>query len=206
MAPAILNRTVNTMQTSGHLKNPSTNCGLLWLLEEQISSPQKSAAQFMRKLVDSDQKQHFISVKTNEEFSTTPERNFTVHHQFGQFPVEYNVNIWIEQYCKEYVTQANAFSVLQDSKKEIINSTIKLSNEFSSQNNLENNKTAAFSLKRQASVRKMLTMSKRKTFNVNFKLQLDSIFDSMRRTKCNFVFCSLSTTEPINSPDIGTQY
>jgi myosin heavy subunit len=49
----------------------------------------------------------------------------------------------------------------------------------------------------------MLTMSKRKTFNVNFKLQLDSIFDSMRRTKCNFVFCSLITTVP-NSADSNT--
>lgn len=37
-------------------------------------------------------------------------------------------------------------------------------------------------------------MFKRKTFNVNFKLQLDSIFDSMRRTRCNFIFCSLPTT------------
>ena len=51
--------------------------------------------------------------------------------------------------------------------------------------------TAQSGLKRQASVRKLLTLSKKKTFTVNFKLQVDSIFDSMRRTKCNFVFCVL---------------
>lgn len=47
------------------------------------------------------------------------------------------------------------------------------------------------SLKRQASVRKMLTLSKRKSFVINFKLQIDSVFDSIRKTKPNFMFCLL---------------
>ena len=52
---------------------------------------------------------------------------------------------------------------------------------------------ATSSLKRQASVRKMLTLAKRKTFMVNFKLQLDSLFDSMRRTRCTFLYCLVPT-------------
>lgn len=39
----------------------------------------------------------------------------------------------------------------------------------------------------------MLTLSKRKTFSINLKLQIDSIFDSLRKTKPNFLFCLLPT-------------
>lgn len=155
----------------------------------------------MKKLIDSDQKQNFLSIKNNSEPDTT--KNFTIHHQFGQFPVEYNVNTWIEQYCKEYIMQSNAMLTLTASKKDHMIVSLKHSSDLLNQSNVtyqsshDSNKPTTFSLKRQASVRKMLTMSKRKTFNVNFKLQLDSIFDSMRRTKCNFVFCVLpSNTTP----------
>lgn len=119
-APAILNRTVNTIQPNGQLKSPiSSNCGLLWLLEEQISSGHKSAEMFMRKLIESDQKKHFISVKTKQD------GNFTIHHQFGQFPIEYNVSTWIENYCKEYITQLNVPIVLAESKKEFLSMALK---------------------------------------------------------------------------------
>jgi hypothetical protein len=57
--------------------------------------------------------------------------------------------------------------------------------------NSSNASASATSLKRQASVRKMLTLSKRKSFIINFKLQIDSVFDSIRKTKPNFVFCLL---------------
>ena len=70
---------------------------------------------------------------------------------------------------------------------------------MSTNNPLSLNNTT--SLKRQASVRKMLTLSKRKTFTINFKLQIDSLFDSMRRTKCNFTFCFISTTNDANYVD-----
>jgi len=176
-----------------------TPSGLLTLLEEHISSDSKSCDQFMRKLIDSDQKQNFLS---------TNNQNFTIHHQFGLFPVEYCLNKWLEFYCKDYPTHRNASVILYESKKECVSASVKLSsalsnvaaafnnssfnfNAVSSLSNGESNPAASTSLKRQASVRKMLTMSKRKSFKVNFKLQLDSIFDSMRRTKCNFVFCAL---------------
>lgn len=37
----------------------------------------------------------------------------------------------------------------------------------------------------------MLTLSKRKTFSMNLKLQIDSIFDSLRKTRPHFLFCLL---------------
>lgn len=180
----------------------NTTCGLLGLLEEQISSEFKSSKQFLRKLIDSDQKQNFLSANESDT-------NFTIHHQFGLFPVEYNLDNWLELFCKDYPTHRNALTILHESKKEIIldcvkqslalsnaaaafnNNSISFSSISSNTNSDSNQQHAASSLKRQASVRKMLTMSKRKSFKVNFKLQLDSIFDSMRRTKCNFVFCIL---------------
>ncbi len=126
VAPAILSRTVNTIQLNGQLKAPvsNNNCGLLWLLEDQISSGKKSVEIFMRKLFESDQKQNFISVKSAQEEAETV-KNFMIHHQFGQFPVEYDVSKWLEEYCKEYVTQSNAMVVLQQSKKDAISSSIR---------------------------------------------------------------------------------
>lgn len=50
----------------------------------------------------------------------------------------------------------------------------------------------------------MLTMSKRKTFSMNLKLQIDSIFDSLRKTRPHFLFCllpSLSAASP--TPDVA---
>ncbi len=126
VAPAILNRTVNTIQVNGHLKAPvnNNNCGLLWLLEDQMASGQKSAGVFMRKLIVSDQKQNFISIKSDHE-GDKETRSFTIHHQFGQFPVEYDVSKWLEEYCKEYVTQSNALVVLHESKKDAILSSFR---------------------------------------------------------------------------------
>jgi len=119
-APVILNRTVNTIQSNGQLKSPiNSNGGLLWLLEDQMSSGHRSAELFLHKLIDSDLKGNFISVKSK------PDGNFTVHHQFGQFPVEYNVGAWIESYCKEYVTQLNVPTTLADSKKEFLLTSLK---------------------------------------------------------------------------------
>jgi myosin heavy subunit len=74
--------------------------------------------------------------------------------------------------------------------------------------------TTTTSLKRQASVRKMLTLSKRKSFIINFKLQIDSVFDSIRKTKPNFVFCfvpdnknlpSFSESEVVVAPFISDE-
>jgi myosin XVIII len=187
-------------------------CGLLWLIEEQMYAEQKSSKLFMRKLIESDPKQNFISTINNSSSN-----NFTIYHQYGQFPVEYNVDTWLENFNKEFLTQRNALPILQDSKKDSIKNsflnsaamssaaaaishhgvTINSSSPFflSSSNldssNINSVSNATSSLKRQASVRKMLTLSKRKTFTINFKLQIDSIFDSLRRTKCNFVFCFL---------------
>lgn len=194
--------------------NSTNTCGLLWLIEEQMYSDQKSSKTFMQKLIESDPKQNFLSV--------TNGNNFTIYHQYGQFPVEYNVDAWLEKFNKEFLTQRNALHLLQDSKKDSIsasfsnsatmssqaaalnhhgvgitgnsnttNSSIYLSSSSLETNSLNQVFNTSSSLKRQASVRKMLTLSKRKTFTINFKLQIDSIFDSMRRTKCNFVFCFL---------------
>lgn len=175
-----------------------TNAGLLWLLEEQINnSDTKSANELIQRLVELDTKQSYICSNSNSVF--------TIYHQFGQFPVEYNLQEWLEFYNKEFSTQRNALTCLQESKKEAISTSfyqsLIMSNAAAtlnsnslaspSLNSLESAGTST--LKRQASVRKMLTLSKRKTFTTNFKLQVDSLFDSMRKTKCNFVFCLMSS-------------
>ena len=154
------------------------------------------------------------SSSSSSSSSNTNATNFTIYHQYGQFPVEYNVDTWLDKCNKEFQAQRNALSLLQDSKKESISSAFASSAALSSAaatlnhsgannaafylsstnmdaNNSGISTSTSSSLKRQASVRKMLTLSKRKTFTINFKLQIDSVFDSMRRTKCNFVFCML---------------
>jgi len=206
---SIIHRGSATSEQNNGINNM---CGLLWLIEEQMYAEQKSSKLFMRKLIESDPKQNFLSTINNSSSN-----NFTIYHQYGQFPVEYNVDTWLENFNKEFLTQRNALPILQDSKKDSIKNsflnsaamssaaaaishhgvTINNSSPFflSSSNldssNMNSVSNATSSLKRQASVRKMLTLSKRKTFTINFKLQIDSIFDSLRRTKCNFVFCFL---------------
>lgn len=49
----------------------------------------------------------------------------------------------------------------------------------------------------------MLTLSKRKTFSMNLKLQIDSIFDSLRKTRPHFLFCLLPTLLANDSSSTG---
>jgi myosin heavy subunit len=214
--PPAPNSILNRLST---LSSVDTNCGLLWLLEEQIFNNEiKTAQQFLSKIAESDPRQNFLTLDKQSD-------SFTIYHQFGQFPIEYNLNTWLENYNKEFVTQRNALTLLQLSRKEAISQTFinssAMSNaaaalntafnnsntpgssvNVSAQNHLvasmsgyfesgSSNGASATSLKRQASVRKMLTLSKRKSFIINFKLQIDSVFDSIRKTKPNFVFCML---------------
>ena len=202
------NNSNTNIMGSPSIQSDSSNCGLLWLLEEQMYSENRSAKGFLRKLAESDPKQNFTSASSSESGA-----GFFIHHQYGQFPIEYSVDEWLEKYNKEFLTQRNALFLLQDSRKEAIASAFQASSAISSAaaslntpagaSYMSSANAAAFgldnaggtSLKRQASVRKMLTLSKRKTFTINFKLQIDSVFDSMRRTKCNFVFCFRPTEQ-----------
>jgi hypothetical protein len=88
-------------------------------------SDQKSSKTFMQKLIESDPKQNFLSV--------TNGNNFTIYHQYGQFPVEYNVDAWLEKFNKEFLTQRNALHLLQDSKKDSISASFSNSATMSSQ-------------------------------------------------------------------------
>jgi len=166
----------------------STGLGLLWLLEEEILADSKSSNNFIRKLAESDRKQMFCSINHQQESDNS---NFTIYHQFGNQPVEYNSNRWIHT-CKDYPTIRNALILLQESKRDTL-----IDSFVNSQFNTYTDIGTGSSLKRQASVRKMLTMSKKKTFTINLKLQLDSLFDSLRRTKSNFVFCLLPNSKSL---------
>jgi myosin heavy subunit len=197
------------LSRSTNVCSADASCGLLWLLEEQIFNNEiKTNDQFISKLAEFDAKQNFLKLDKQKN-------SFTLYHQFGQFPVEYNISNWLETYNKEFITQRNALTLLQLSRKDIISNTFTNStamsnaaatlnttfNGNSAQNSYlasslnahydYNSNTSSTSLKRQASVRKMLTLSKRKSFIINFKLQVDSVFDSIRKTKPNFVFCLL---------------
>ena len=207
----------SALLSSQNDSNKSSN-GLLWILEDQMNNSMDSTTlskTFMNKIIESDPKQNFLSTFNKNEACT----NFVIHHQYDQFPIEYNVDKWMEKYNKEFQTQRNALHILQQSKKEHIQATFLMSaamsnaaatlatnnNPSSIQQNIDimtssTSSNSATCLKRQASVRKMLTLSKRKTFTINFKLQIDSLFDSIRRTKTNFLFCLLPKQE-INSSD-----
>ena len=177
-----------------NLDTQATGLGLLWLLEEEVLADTKSSKNFVRKLIESDRKQMFCTL--NEQNSEDSDlSNFTIYHQFGNQPVEYDSNRWLQS-CKDYATMRNALILLQESKRDAI-----IDSFVNSQFNTYTDIGTGSSLKRQASVRKMLTMSKKKTFTINLKLQLDSLFDSLRRTKSNFVFCLL----PSSKSSIGKQ-
>ncbi|CAF0906401.1 unnamed protein product, partial [Brachionus calyciflorus] len=174
-------------------RGETESSGLLWLLEEQMNETKKN---FKEKLTQSDLKQNFISI--NSEGS-----NFLIYHQFGNFPIEYNLTEWLDNFNKEFSTQRNASICLQESKKDVISHTFYQNMCSLSNANLNNiDSSSSGTLKRQASVRKMLTMSKKKTFLINFKLQIDSLFDSLRKTKCNFTFCLLSNKQNSELKDI----
>jgi myosin-18 len=175
---------MTSSSSSSTLDTQSTGLGLLWLLEEELLADSKSTNNFMRKLMESDRRHNYFSIN-----NVTPEEdinecsNFTIYHQFGENPVEYNSTKWL-QTCKDYSTIRNALILLQESKRDAI-----IDSFVNTQFNTYTDIGSGSSLKRQASVRKMLTMSKKKTFIINLKLQLDSLFDSLRRTRSNFVFC-----------------
>lgn len=200
----------------------SSNCGLLWLLEDQMYSPNISGVDttFFKRLAESDPRHHFVTIPPSN--SSTTKHQFTIYHQFGQFAVDYNLTEWLALYNKEYLTQRNSLPLLQQSKRDYIaqsflssaamsNAAAMLSavNQTSGMSSSgvdspSSSANAASGLKRQASVRKMLTMSKRKTFSMNLKLQIDSIFDSLRKTRPHFLFCLLpSLPSRSNETDIS---
>lgn len=191
---ALINWFDNTPTNSLLTRIGSEQSGLLWLLEEQLNETKNN---FYQKLINSDAKQNFISINPDHS-------GFVIYHQFGNFPIEYNLNEWMELFNKDFSTQRNASICLQESKKEIISNSIsQIGSSLTSSNLTCLDSTASGSLKRQASVRKMLTMSKKKTFLVNFKLQVDSLFESLRKTKCHFTFCLLGNKDKkLNDVDI----
>ena len=198
----------------------SNDCGLLWLIEELIGDEQHSSSSsssrvetFMRRLLDSDPQRHYISTPAQ---SPPTSALFSIHHQYDQFSVTYDLTEWLVHYNKEFHAQRNALALLQSSRHEHVCAAFTRSAHMSSAAaNLTSSSTTSTNLaatntndictynehsssssssssqllKRQASVRKMLTLSKRKTFAVNFKLQIDSLFDSIRRTQANFLVC-----------------
>lgn len=211
--PPHMVRNNNSNQSTSSIDSQSS-LGLLWLLEEELLADSKTSNNFIRKMIESDRKQIYFSITEPLTTTTTTNgasggvnsthhetnniTNFTIYHQFGQSPVEYNSSKWL-QTCKDYLTIRNALLVLQESKRDAI-----LESFTNTTFNTYTDIGTGSSLKRQASVRKMLTMSKKKTFTINLKLQLDSLFDSLRRTKANFVFCMQPYTSSTPIPTAKT--
>jgi myosin-18 len=205
------------------------NYGLLWLLEEQMYSDVKPHA-VLKRLADSDPKQNFITLNHHNNTFTIYHQfgQFAADYNLDtwfelynkDFVTQRNAPLLLQNSKKDFIASAFLASMAMSNAAASINNTINMNSSASTVSSamggdnasttgghmaaasLNLTSSTANSLKRQASVRKMLTLSKRKTFSINLKLQIDSVFDSLRKTKSNFLFCLLAAAEQMHtSPD-----
>ncbi|XP_036369695.1 unconventional myosin-XVIIIa isoform X3 [Octopus sinensis] len=169
--------------------------GLLWLLDDEAIFPGATEDSFMERLFThhGDHPVKRDSLLRKGSLGHT----FILNHFQGTNPVQYNATGWLKA-CRENSVSKIAIHILQDSNRNNISdlfTTIRgaISTTVSSSSIGAEKPTS--SLRRAASMRRTLTSSganlKRKSICLQVKLQVDSIIETLRRTKCHFVHCVL---------------
>ncbi|XP_064613479.1 LOW QUALITY PROTEIN: unconventional myosin-XVIIIa-like [Liolophura sinensis] len=168
--------------------------GLLWLLDEEAIFPGASDDSFMERLFThhGEQKARKDSLLRKGSLGAF----FMLSHFQGTNTVQYNATGWLRM-CRENPITRVATAVLQDSSRP------ELSQLFTSVRGPVSSTVSgsivgidgSSSLRRASSMRRTFTSGqaglKRKSVCLQVKFQMDSIIDTLRKTKCHFVHCLL---------------
>ncbi|GAB1602168.1 unconventional myosin-XVIIIa-like isoform X2 [Argonauta hians] len=169
--------------------------GLLWLLDDEAIFPGATEDSFIDRLFthhgDHPVKRESLIRKGSLGHT------FILNHFQGTNPVQYNATGWLKA-CRENNVCKIAIHILQDSNRNNISdlfTTIRGAISTTVSSSSIGTEKPTSSLRRAASMRRTLTSSganlKRKSICLQVKLQVDSIIETLRRTKCHFVHCIL---------------
>lgn len=168
--------------------------GLLWMLDDEAIFPGATEDSFMERLFTQhgDHPVRRDSLLRKGSLGHT----FILNHFQGTNPVQYNATGWLKV-CRENAVSKIAIHVLQDSSRDNISelfTTMRGPVSTTVSGSIVGEKPTS-SLRRAASMRRTFTSGganiKRKSICLQIKLQVDTLIETLRRTKCHFVHCML---------------
>lgn len=182
------------LRTSNPDLRDSDKKGLLWMLDDEAIFPGATEDSFMERLFTQhgDHPVRRDSLLRKGSLGHT----FILNHYQGTNPVQYNATGWLKV-CRENAVSKIAIHVLQDSSRSNISelfTTMRGPVSTTVSGSIVGEKPTS-SLRRAASMRRTFTSGgasiKRKSICLQVKLQVDTLIETLRRTKCHFVHCML---------------
>ncbi|XP_061197943.1 unconventional myosin-XVIIIa-like isoform X2 [Saccostrea echinata] len=183
------------VRTSSQEIKDSDKKGLLWILDEEAIFPGATEDSFMDRLFTHHGEQKVKKDSLLRKASSLG-NTFILNHYQGTNPVQYNASGWLKG-CRENPLIKTAIQVLQDSKRQNINelfNTVKAPVAGMVSGSIVGMEGST-SLKRVGSMRRTFMSGtaglKKRSMCLQVKFQVDSIIETLRKTKCHFVHCLL---------------
>ncbi|XP_033748343.1 unconventional myosin-XVIIIa-like isoform X3 [Pecten maximus] len=179
------------LRTSSQDLKDADKKGLLWILDEEAIFPGATEDSFMDRFFKNHGEQKVRRDSLLRKASSLG-NTFILNHFQGTNPVQYNASGWLKV-CRENPQIKVATQVLQDSKKQSINQLF---------NNVKApvagmvsgsivGMEGTTSLRRVGSMRRTFMSGtagiKKRSLCLQVKFQVDSIVETIRKTKCHFV-------------------
>ncbi|XP_062577045.1 unconventional myosin-XVIIIa-like [Saccostrea cucullata] len=183
------------VRTSSQEIKESDKKGLLWILDEEAIFPGATEDSFMDRLFTHHGEQKVKKDSLLRKASSLG-NTFILNHYQGTNPVQYNASGWLKG-CRENPLIKTAIQVLQDSKRQNINelfNTVKAPVAGMVSGSIVGMEGST-SLKRVGSMRRTFMSGtaglKKRSMCLQVKFQVDSIIETLRKSKCHFVHCLL---------------
>ncbi|KAL4224255.1 TRAFAC class myosin-kinesin ATPase superfamily [Mactra antiquata] len=169
--------------------------GLLWILDEEAIFPGATEDSFMDRFF-SYHGEHKVKRDSLLRKASSLGNTFILNHFQGTNPVQYNASGWLKV-CRENPITKVATQVLQDSKraniKELFNSVKAPVGGMVSGSIV--GMEGSTSLRRVGSMRRTFISGtaglKKRSLCLQVKFQVDTIIETLRKTKCHFIHCLL---------------
>ncbi|KAK6192213.1 hypothetical protein SNE40_003722 [Patella caerulea] len=169
--------------------------GLLWILDEEAIYPGATEDSFMERFF-SHHGEHPVRRESLLR-KGAPGHTFILNHFQGTCPVQYNAAGWLKS-CRENPVSRNSLVLLQDSKKHNMSqlfTSVKAPVAGMVSGSIAGMEGAS-SLRRVGSMRRTYMSStaglKKKSLCLQIKFQVDSIIETIRRTRCHFLHCMVA--------------
>ena len=185
----------NLIKTSSQEMKDSERKGLLWILDEESMFPGATEDSFMDRFFTHHGEQKVRRDSLLRKASTLG-NTFILNHFQGTNPIQYNASGWLKC-CRDNPNIKTATQVLQDSKKQNINelfNSVKAPVAGMVSGSIVGMEGST-SLRRVGSMRRTFMSGtaglKKRSMCLQVKFQVDSIIETVRKTKCHFVHCIL---------------
>ncbi|KAK3084703.1 hypothetical protein FSP39_017720 [Pinctada imbricata] len=183
------------VRTSSQELKESDKKGLLWILDEEAIFPGATEDSFMDRFFTHHGEQKVKKDSLLRKASSLG-NTFILNHFQGTNPVTYNASGWLKG-CRENPLIKTATQVLQDSKRQNINelfNTVKAPVAGMVSGSIVGMEGST-SLKRVGSMRRTFMSGtaglKKRSMCLQVKFQVDSIIETLRKSRCHFVHCIL---------------